>query len=698
MTRKILLPLILVLLGGAFWVSPQFQEIAAGIAIFLFGMLFLEDGFKAFTGGVLEKLLARTTDRTWKSLSFGVISTTIMQSSSLVSVITISFLSAGLLPLIAGIGIVFGANIGTTTGAWLVAGFGLKVNIAAYAMPMLAFGIVLRFTSSKYLRGVGSVLAGLGFLFLGIHYMKEGFEAFRGSFDLASMAVSGYAGLFLFAAIGALATVVMQSSHATLVLVLTALAATQITYENALAVAIGANVGTTVTAIIGALGASIEGKRLAGAHLIFNVIVGIIAIAFISQFLAAVEVISSWAGIAPHSHTLKLAVFHTLFNVVGVMVMLPFMGRLATFLTRTLRAPAPGVAEARHLNKAALDFPDTVLSSTRQEVWHLFDCAFEVIAHALNLHRNQILESEDLAAVIRSDREIIDFDIDETYTHNVKNLYAEIVEFVTASQTQMPSVFAEELYHLRLAASRVVESVKHVKHLRKNMTRFMVPENEHIRAEYNDLRLRIATVLRESYRLREEGGEPGSTAIFELDEVKATVDIEDGSLNARVTKLLSSHAINGQMATSLLNDASYTEEAIESLLDATRALLASSDVVSARAAAAVDVAEERSRGGCIIAGRGCARCIQRNEGGFERMKFRTIVVEADKLLRRKEKGKKLEKERMRKIRAQLEKKQALYEERLAQAPADADHRALEARLEVVRAQVRKMRELEEECG
>jgi len=110
MLKKIFLPSILLVLAYGFWVSPDFKEIAAGVAIFLFGMLFLEDGFKAFTGGVLEKLLQKTTDKTWKSLLFGVVSTTVMQSSSLVSVITISFISAGLVTLVAGIGIIFGAN------------------------------------------------------------------------------------------------------------------------------------------------------------------------------------------------------------------------------------------------------------------------------------------------------------------------------------------------------------------------------------------------------------------------------------------------------------------------------------------------------------------------------------------------------------------------------------------------------------
>ncbi|MCB1753837.1 MAG: Na/Pi cotransporter family protein, partial [Gammaproteobacteria bacterium] len=186
--------------------------------------------------------------------------------------ITISFLSAGLLGLAAGIGIIFFFFLGTTTGAWLIAGFGLKVKISAYAMPMLVFGIILIFQKSRSLKGVGYILAGLGFLFLGIHHMKEGFDAFKDTIDLTKFAVAGYPGVFLFAFLGIVATVIMQSSHATLVIIITALAAQQITYENALALAIGANIGTTITAILGALSANVQGKRLAGAHLIFNVV------------------------------------------------------------------------------------------------------------------------------------------------------------------------------------------------------------------------------------------------------------------------------------------------------------------------------------------------------------------------------------------------------------------------------------------
>ena len=592
MLKKTLLPTILLILAYGFWVSPDFKEIAAGVSIFLFGMLFLEDGFKAFTGGVLEKLLQKTTNKTWKSLLFGVVSTSIMQSSSLVSVITISFISAGLVTLVAGIGIIFGANIGTTTGAWLVAAFGLKVKISAYAMPMLVFGIVLSFQKSKYLKGAGAVLAGLGFLFLGIHYMKEGFEAFKDSFDLASLAVAGYPGLFLFAAIGAAATVVMQSSHATLVLILTALAASQITYDNGLALAIGANVGTTITAIIGALSANVEGKRLAGAHLIFNVVTGVVAIAFISQFIWAVDVVSDKVGIAADNYTMKLAVFHTLFNLTGVLLMVPLIHRLSDFLVKSLPEKAKDLAEPLYLSDAAIEFPETVLKSVKKEVWHLFDSAFEIMAHGINLHRTEILTSEDLKKTIDEDREVHEFDMDELYERKVKILYSAIVDFISNAQSNIPSVFSEELYRLRKAAGEIVECVKHIKHLRKNTTKYMLSDNEHIRDEYNRLRYQIALILKEIYRLRDEDEYDHALAVLELDELKAEIQSAHRELDVRVTEVLRDDLITPGMATSLLNDFNYVDETARHLLDTAQALMSSHVDLIAEAAQEVVLDED----------------------------------------------------------------------------------------------------------
>jgi phosphate:Na+ symporter len=579
------------LLGYGFWISPDFKEISAGVAIFLFGMLALEEGFKAFTGGILERILRQTTDRLWKSLSFGVLTTTIMQSSSLVSVITISFLSAGLIGLASGIGIIFGANLGTTTGAWLVAGFGLKVKISAYAMPMLVFGVILIFQQAKSLKGVGYVLAGLGFLFLGIHHMKEGFESFKDAIDLSAYAIPGFKGLMVYTLIGVFATVVMQSSHATLVLIITALAAQQISYENALALAIGANVGTTITAIIGSMGSNVDGRRLAAAHLIFNLTTGALAIIFIQQFLLAVNDISGWVGIAPDDYTLKLAVFHTLFNLLGILVMLPFTNQLVVFLEKILHRRERGVDEPRFLNEAALEMPDAALEAVRRETGHLFENAFELIAAALNLSPQALRSDQDLQELVNQSRRVVKVDIDELYERNIKSIYSAITAYISRVQTQAAEGYGERLYNLRLASRNLVEAVKDIKHLQKNMVRFTASGNREIRKEYNTIREQLAGVLREILEIESSGDL--ELALLSLDSVKVNIEANDILVNGNLDRLIRDNQISAEMATSLMNDNAYAYDIADNLINMARVLFApaESDQQAAEESLALDMDE-----------------------------------------------------------------------------------------------------------
>lgn len=572
MIRKIVLPTILFMLAYGFWISPNFKEIAAGVSIFLFGMLFLEEGFKAFTGGLLERLLRKTTDGTWKAISFGVVSTTIMQSSSLVSVITISFLGAGLIGLAAGIGIIFGANLGTTTGAWLIAGFGLKVKISAYAMPMLVFGIILVFQKSKNLKGFGYILAGLGFLFLGIHHMKEGFEAFRDTIDLTAFAVAGYPGILLFTLIGVFATVVMQSSHATLVIIITALAAQQITYENALALAIGANIGTTITAILGSMSSNVQGKRLAGAHLIFNMVTAIIAIIFLYQIADGVDWVSSAVGIAADDYTLKLAVFHSIFNIIGILAMLPFINTLVNFLMQRMPEKVLSVAEPKYLNDSVIELPDTAIEAVRKETLHLYDNAFAILAHGLSLHRHDILSDKDLDDVAAESTKVMPIDIDAEYEQNVKGLYSEIVNFISRAQSTMEPEQADELFALRAAGRDIVEAIKDTKHMHKNLSQYIVSDNDHIRAEYNRIRSYLGSVLRRLGVVQQEGDDP--TSVLSLDIMKVEMEENDTTVNGTLESLIREESITPHMATSLMNDATYAYDVTKNLVQMGEVLFA----------------------------------------------------------------------------------------------------------------------------
>lgn len=564
MLRKILLPTIFVILGWGFWISPDFKTIAAGVSIFLFGMLSLEDGFRAFAGGTLERILKSTTDRRWKSLAFGIVSTTLMQSSSLVSVITISFLSAGLIGLAAGVGIVFGANIGTTTGAWLVAGFGLKVKISAYAMPMLVFGVLLLFQRSRALKGVGYILAGLGFLFLGIHYMKEGFEAFKDSFDLAQYAVAGYPGLFLFTGIGIAATVVMQSSHATLVLTITALAAGQITYDNALALAIEANVGTTITAIIGSLSANEQGKRLAAAHLVFNLVTGLIAIAFIHQMVAAVDWVAVRTGIAADDYSLKLAVFHTIFNVIGVVVMLPLLDWLVKLLGGMFKTVRPPVSEPKYLTDSAVDFPDTALEAVRRETLRVWSHTVNVLAGELGFQAKQIREGDDLNAIAGKQRRLPEFDVDSAYDQQVKSLYSAIVSFIARAGFSWEEQQSGEIHWLRDANQKMVEAIKAAKHLRKNLAEAVLSTNAERRAIYDNMRVQLASLVRELDEVRTESAE--DTPVLSLDHLRMLLDEHCSVLNKRMAEAIRAGRLTGDEATSLMNDANYGQDIFRNLV------------------------------------------------------------------------------------------------------------------------------------
>ncbi|MCB1738205.1 MAG: Na/Pi cotransporter family protein, partial [Gammaproteobacteria bacterium] len=555
MLNRIFLPSIFLILAYGFWVSPDFKAISAGVAVFMLGMRALEDGFRTFTGGVLERVLQRSTDRQWKSLTLGVVATALMQSSSLVSVITISFLSAGLIALSPALAIVFGANLGTTTGAWLIAGLGLKVDIAAYAMPMLVFGVILVFQKARELRGIGWILTGLGLLFLGIAYMKDGFEAFKAQIDLAAYAIPGLLGLLIYTMIGTAATVVMQSSHATLVLILSALAAGQIDYANALALAIGSNIGTTITALLASLGSNIEGKRLAGGHLLFNGLTGLVAIAAMPWLIDAVDAGSRWLGIADDDLTLKLALFHSLFNVIGVVLLLPWIKQIVRLLLRVLPTREPATVKPLYLTESALGVPEAALSALREETRHLFERAFPILAHGLNLHRETVLSDFDFDTLVAAPPRKGDYDIESEYETDLKTLYGAIVEFTSRMLETATAETTDPVLQLRAATRWLVEAVKAIKHMRGNLVNFGGYRNDDIRMEYNRLRAMLAEILRTAYRGCID--EDPNVTILSLDALRLQSKDAARALEGHLDHLIRHRRITTAMATSLMNDSTY---------------------------------------------------------------------------------------------------------------------------------------------
>jgi len=556
--KRLLLFIVIIALSYAFLQSKNLLSIAAGVAIFLFGMFCLEEGFRSFAGGLLERVLKKVTDKQYKSLLFGLVTTTIMQSSSLVSIIAISFISAGLISLAQGIGIIFGANLGTTTGAWLIAGLGLKVDIATYAMPMLIFGTLFMFQNDKKSKGIGSILVGLGFLFLGIAYMKEGFEAFKENIDLTQFAISGFEGILVFTLIGSVATIIMQSSHATLVLIITALASSQITYENALALAIGSNIGTTITAILGSLTADIEGKKLAMAHLFFNLITAIIVMLFLPQFIQVVDFSAAYIGIEHDDYTLKLALFYTYFNLLGVMLFTPFTSQLVTLLNMLLK---PSLQQLRQkddvyfINDAALDFSTTAHSVLMKETKHLYNNVFEIVAQGLSVTKEDITSGMEIEDILRLRDQPMTINMDAYYEHRIKEIYGKIISFAILAQGKFGEENIRDIIAIKNANLSIVEAFKASKHMQKNMLYYLDSENESIKSEYNHIRKNLIKHLRTLQMIFNTSEE--DVAILLLSKLQLDAQKYDIAANKSLDNLIRTNQITYAMATSLMNDTTY---------------------------------------------------------------------------------------------------------------------------------------------
>lgn len=569
--KKFLLFGILILLGMLLFMNPTVKEIAAGVAILLFSMIMLEEGFHSFVSGPLQVLLKKSTDKLYKCLGLGFVSTAVLQSSSLISVILISFISAGLIELRAGIGIIFGANIGTTATAWLVSTLGLKIDIAGLAMPMLAFGIILVLQKSKKLKGIGQILAGLGFFFLGIFFMKNGFDVYKESINLADYAIPGVRGVLVYTLIGVMVTLILQSSSAAMALILTALAAEQITYTNSLALAIGANVGTTITAIIGSFGSNVSGKRLAGAHFIFNVVTGLVALIFIGYLGQLVDLISEWVGIAQTNFTFKLSIFHSIFNLLGVIIMIPLINPLIKVLLRVFKGKEEEniIDQPQFLDESSMAFPQTALLALRNETKRLYEnAAFKIISHGMNIHRRDILGKQKIKDLVKRSREEIEVDIEELYHQKVKNIYSKIIEYATLAQSQfsISPELTKQFAQIKLANRNIVESIKTLEEIRGNINEYLISDNTHIQKEYDRLRQKITKILRELYLLQKS--QDPSKHLEKLEKLKSKAEKSDILFDGTLDQLIRERKITSAMASSLANDSQNVALISKKLIEA----------------------------------------------------------------------------------------------------------------------------------
>jgi phosphate:Na+ symporter len=301
-----------------------------GLGLFLFGMVSMTDGLKALAGSRLHRFLARYTKSPSSGAASGAFCTALIQSSSATTVAAVSFVGAGLLTFPQALGVIFGANLGTTITGWMVALVGFKLKLGTMALPLIFVGALMQLFGRSKVRAVGRALAGFGVLFVGIDMLQDGLAQLRGVVMPESFPGNTVFGRAKLMFIGLLITLVTQSSSAGVAAAMTAVAAGTINLPQAAAMVIGMDVGTTITACMATIGGTTQVKRTGYAHVVYNLMTAVMAFVILVPWFGLVE---SWIpGALLTSPEMVLVGFHTTFNALGVVLVLPVAGRFANFL------------------------------------------------------------------------------------------------------------------------------------------------------------------------------------------------------------------------------------------------------------------------------------------------------------------------------------------------------------------------------
>ena len=313
-------------------------ELLGGLGLFLYGMHVLSDSVQRRAGKRMRKIMGALTTNRFAGVLTGIGATAIIQSSSATTVLLVSLVNAGVVNLTQAIGVIMGANIGTTFTGWIVSILGFQFQISAVALPAVAIGMPLFFHKKTKYREIAGILLGFGITFLGLHIMKESVPDLRGNAEvLAFLARFPERSLWvypLFVVVGALLTIIVQSSSAAMTITITMAFQGWINFPIAAAIVLGENIGTTITAYLASLGMNVHAKRAARAHLLFNVIGVCWMIFLINPFLRMIDAMIPGSAADPVHMPLHLSAFHTVFNILNTMLLIGFVPRIANLARR----------------------------------------------------------------------------------------------------------------------------------------------------------------------------------------------------------------------------------------------------------------------------------------------------------------------------------------------------------------------------
>lgn len=398
---------------------------AGGIGLFLLGMHLMSEGLRYAAGRVLHRILSLGTRTPLRGLLSGFVITSLVQSSSAITVAIIGFANAGLLTLLQTIYVIYGSNVGTTMTGWLVVLVGFKVSIKALALPLVGLGALLRLIGRDSRRGaLGEALAGFGLFFLGIDILKDSFGVLGTDMPLADLARQGHIALFV--AVGFLLTFLMQSSSAAMAVTLTAAAGGVTPLAAAAAMVIGANVGTTSTAAMAVLGATPNAQRTAAAHVLFNLLTGAVALVLISPLLYFLEHMQM-AMVGHASVPATLALFHTVFNLLGVLLLWPFTAALVRSLEQRFRDREEDLGRPRYLDRNVVATPALALGALGLELSRMGELARTLAIGAMSTERRSGVRLQmEKDAVRRLAEAVQDFAVNMQRTDLPENISASL--------------------------------------------------------------------------------------------------------------------------------------------------------------------------------------------------------------------------------------------------------------------------------
>ncbi|WP_307324299.1 Na/Pi cotransporter family protein [Evansella vedderi] len=380
-----------------------------GLAIFLFGIKYMGDGLQKTAGDRLRDVLDKFTSNPVMGVLAGIIVTVLLQTSTGTTVLAIGLVNAGFMTLRQSIGVIMGANIGTTITAFII---GLKIS--DYALPIIAVGtFLIFFIKNKKANNIGQVFFGFGALFYGLNLMGNGLRPLRDLEVFAELTVSMSENPLLGVLIGTIFTVAVQSSSASIGLLQQLFAQGAMTLDAALPVLFGDNIGTTITAVLAALGASIAAKRAALTHVLFNLIGTILVLIIIKPYIAFIAFIQDTWHLNPE---MTIAVAHGIFNVSNVMIQLPFVGLLAIIVTKVIPGKETVIEyKAQHLDPVLVQQSSSIaLGQAKKETLRMAELAAQGLVEASQFvvtkqkrHAELTYQFED--AVNNLDRKITDY-------------------------------------------------------------------------------------------------------------------------------------------------------------------------------------------------------------------------------------------------------------------------------------------------